>query len=143
MSLADPRATLVSKSQHRGLCRLQDATSVRGVPAFGRPWPARRQSPSVRGASGCTGHSCTSSSMPSCVTSVKRVTMTQIKNQNTQRQAAAPRTLGPAWGDRSSCRGGTPARAPDTRNRDYNSRHPPGRIGGAAPAAHRAACRES
>lgn len=48
--------------------------------------------------------------MPSCVT------MPQIEDQNTQRQAAAPRTAGPARKDRRSCRGGAPAAAPDTRN---------------------------
>lgn len=42
--LTDPRVTLVSKSQQRGLGGLQNATYVRGVPVFGTPCPA---SPSV------------------------------------------------------------------------------------------------
>lgn len=37
--MTDPRATLVSKSQQRGLGRLQDATYVRGGPVFGTPCP--------------------------------------------------------------------------------------------------------
>lgn len=137
MSLTDPRATLVSKSQQRGLGRLQNATYVRGVPVFGTPCPT---SPSVI-------FNLKSEQLHRSV--LHQFIDAFVHNNASNRGPKHPKAgggpedtrLGPEERQELPWRG--PASAPDTRNHDYNSRHAPGHSGGVAPASRRAACRDS